>query len=70
MVRELNFNKKQELKNVLKAEFPNISDAELDTINGSYDELINSISIKTQQNKEEVAKIVNHKLEYLYSKVV
>ncbi|NJM26460.1 MAG: hypothetical protein HC859_14250 [Bacteroidia bacterium] len=70
MVRTLNYNKQQELMNELKAEFPGVTDAELQHVNDSFDELINSISLKTQRNKEQVAKIVNGKLERLYSKTI
>lgn len=56
--------------NELKAEFPGVTDAELQHVNASFDELIDSISLKTQQNKEQVAKIVNGKLERLYSKTI
>lgn len=70
MVRELNINKQEELRKELKAEFPSLSDVELDQINASYDELVDSISVKTHRTKEEVARIVDDKLNYIYSKIV
>lgn len=70
MVRELNVNKKEHLRNELKIEFPDLSDAELNRIDSSFDELVDSISVKTQRNREEVAKIVENKLDYVHSKHV
>jgi len=70
MVRDLNINKIDALKHELKQEFPILSDSDLDSINNSFAELINSISVKTHKNKGEVEKIVEGKLEFINSKDV
>lgn len=70
MVRELNRNKKEHLKSELRVEFPNLSDAEFDIIDRSFDELIDSISAKTHRDRADVAKIVENKLDYVHSKHV
>lgn len=68
MKRDWNINKKEELKNELRTEFPNLTDAEMDTINGSYDKLIDSISSKTNKDRNTVQRIVEEKAEYVNSK--
>ena len=68
MKRDWNINKKEELKNELRTEFPNLTDAEMDTINGSYDKLIDSISSKTKKDRNTVQRIVEEKAEYVNSK--
>lgn len=68
MRRDMNINKREALKHELKIEFPNITDAELNTINGSYDKLIDRISVKTNKDRKVVEKIVEQKVEYVNSK--
>lgn len=68
MVRALNINKKDELRKDLKAHFPTITDAELDKMNESFDNLIDSISVKTHQDRQEVQRIVDESLEFINSK--
>lgn len=70
MVRELNVNKREHLKNELKLVFPDLSDADLNSIDRSFDELVESISLRTQRDKSDVARVVENKLDYIHSKNV
>lgn len=70
MVRELNTHKKEHLKSELLLEFPNLTEAEFNTIDNSFEDLINSISVKTQRDRTDVARIVENKLDYIHSKNV
>lgn len=69
MVRQLNVNKAEQLKNELMAEF-NLSNADLNKIDASFEELVDSIALKTQLGKENISRIVENKLEYIHSKTV
>ncbi|GEM_PF-2627270 len=68
MVRELNVNKKNELKLEMKNQFPNLTDENLKDLDTSYEKFINNISLNTQMSKEEVEKLVANKIEYINSK--
>ena len=70
MVRELNTNKKEHLKSELLLEFPGLTEVEFNTIDQNFDELINSIAVKTQRDRSDVARIVENKLDYIHSKNV
>lgn len=70
MVRALNKNKKEHLKNELLVVFPGVSDADLESIDRSFDALIDSIAQKTQTTRDDVAKVVENKLDYIHSKHV
>lgn len=68
MKRDWNINKKEELKQELKRDFPMITDAEMNTLNGSYEKLIDSISAKANRDRKAVKRIVEQKIEYINSK--
>ena len=70
MVRELTRNKQEQLKIELKEEFPSLTDAEFEGLNASFDEMVESISAKTQRQRDDVARIVEDKLAYINSKGV
>jgi hypothetical protein len=70
MVRELNTNKKEHLRSELLLEFPNLTETELKSLDNSFEELINSISFRTQRDRNDVARILENKLDYIHSKNV
>lgn len=70
MVREMNSNKKEHLKSELLFAFPTLTETELNAMDNSFENLIDSISVKTQQDRAEVARIVETKLDYIHSKHV
>lgn len=68
MVRSVNTNKKDELVNVLKKEFPNLKVEDLENMNDSVEELINTLSLKVGKDKKEIEKLLEDKLDWINSK--
>jgi hypothetical protein len=68
MVKSIDLSKSDLLKEELKARYNNLSDVELEKINDSVDQLVNSISLNTHSNQEQVKKEVESCLEYANSK--
>jgi len=68
MVRSINSNKKEELLQELKSDFPNIQAEDFKNMNDSVDELVNTLSLKVGKDRQEVEKIVESKLEWINSK--
>ena len=68
MVRDLIQSKKEALKSELKNIYPELTNDDLNSINNSFDQLVDSIAIKTQKNKAEVEKQLVDSLDFINSK--
>ncbi len=63
-------NTRQNLKNELRNDFPNLTDAELNTIDESFEKFISSVSLKIQRDEQATAQVIKEKLEYIHSKAI
>jgi ubiquinone/menaquinone biosynthesis C-methylase UbiE len=70
MVKAMDISKNALLKSELKAKYANLTDAELNQINNSFDQFVESISLKTHQQKENVAREVETSVDYAKSKTI
>ncbi len=70
MIHTINNNTRENLKNELKNDFPNLTEKELNSIDESFEKFISSISLKINRDEQAVTEVVNEKLEYLYSKSI
>ena len=68
MVRDLNINKREELKSDLKNLYPELTNTELEKVNATFDQLVEAVSLKTHQNKDEVEKLLVDRLDFINSK--
>jgi len=70
MVKAIDISKNELLKDELKARYENLTDAELNQINESFDQFVQTISLKTHQQKEEVERAVEEAVSYVQSKSI
>lgn len=70
MVHVLNNNERELAKIQLMDEFPNLTEQELNKLDASLEQLIADISAKTQQNVDLVAKRVEERMQFVYSKSI
>lgn len=70
MVKAMDITKNDLLKTELKAKYASLTDAEINQINNSFDQFIESISLKTHQQKEVVANAVGASVDYAKSKTI
>ncbi len=70
MIHTINNNTRENLKNELKNDFPNLTEKELNSIDESFEKFISGISLKINRDEQSVTEVVNEKLEYLYSKSI
>lgn len=70
MVKAIDITKNDLLKTELKAKYASLTDAEINQINNSFDQFIESISLKTHQQKEAVASEVGASVDYAKSKTI
>lgn len=70
MIHTINNSTRENLKNELKNDFPNLTDNELNSMDDSVEKLISSISLKINRDEKVVAEVVKEKLEYIYSKSI
>ncbi len=68
MVRDLNLSKREALKSELKNIYPELTNDDLNAIDNSFEQLVNSIVVKTQKNKVEVEKLLVDRLDFINSK--
>lgn len=68
MERHLNHTVVADLENELKDTFANVHIKEMNLQDISMDEFIEQLSKKSNLSKEEVAKTVEEKINYIYSK--
>lgn len=68
MIKAIDITKNELLKEELKAKYANLSEAEMNQINESFDQFIQTISLKTHQQKEEVERAVEEAVSYVQSK--
>ncbi len=68
MVRDLNVNKKEELKSELLNTYPDLTNDELNSMDNSMDQLVETISSKTNTNKADIEKLLVDRLEFINSK--
>ncbi|MBL7858885.1 MAG: hypothetical protein JNM57_14440 [Cyclobacteriaceae bacterium] len=70
MKTAIDMNRRENLKNELRNEFPNLSDAELNSIDESFENFIESVSLKVNRDRQEVARVVEERLNYINSKAI
>jgi hypothetical protein len=70
MINTMDISKNALLKSELKTKYANLTDAEMNQINNSFDQFVESISLKTHQQKENVAREVEASVEYAKSKTL
>ncbi len=68
MVKEINLSKNELLKDELKAKYANLTDAEINGINESFDQFVENISLNTHLQKEEVERTIEETVAYAHSK--
>jgi hypothetical protein len=68
MVKAIDISKNELLKEELKTKYSNLTDAEMNQINESFDQFVETISLKTHQQKEEVERAVEEAVTYVQSK--
>ena len=70
MIHTLNNNTLENLKNELRNDYPNLTDAELNKMDESVDNFISSVSLKIQSDETAFAEIVREKLLFIQSKAI
>ncbi|MBL7870267.1 MAG: hypothetical protein JNM78_01545 [Cyclobacteriaceae bacterium] len=70
MVKQMDISKNALLKSELKAKYADLTEAELNEINNSFEQFVESISLKTHQQKENVAREVETSIYYAKSKTL
>lgn len=68
MERHLNYKVAADLQSELKDTFSNLNLADLNLQDISVDEFIEQLSKKSDLDKEKVSRIVEEKINYIYSK--
>ncbi len=68
MERHLNHTVVSDLQNELRDSFSGLNVADLNLQDISVDEFIDQLSDRSNLSKEEVSKIVEEKINYIYSK--
>jgi len=68
MVKAIDISKNELLKDELNARYENLTDTELKQINESFDQFVQTISLKTHLQKEEVERSVEEAISYVQSK--
>ncbi len=68
MVKAIDITKNELLKEELKAKYANLTEVEMNQINESFDQFVQTISLKTHQQKEEVQRVVEEAVSYVQSK--
>lgn len=70
MVNTMDITKNDLLKSELKTKYANLTDSEMNQINNSFDQFVESISLKTHQQLEVVASEVSASVDYAKSKTI
>lgn len=70
MVKTMDISKNDLLKSELKTKYANLTDSEMNQINNSFDQFVESISLKTHQQPEVVASEVSASVDYAKSKTI
>ncbi len=70
MVKALEISKNELLKTELKTRYANLTDAELNQIDESFEQFVDSMSIKTHKQREEVVREVEAAVAYAQSKTL
>lgn len=70
MIHSIDNNTRENLKNELRNDYPNLTEAELNKIDESFENFISSVSLKIQRNESSVAEVIKEKLEYIHSKSI
>jgi hypothetical protein len=68
MVKAIDISKNELLKDELRAKYSNLTDADMNQINDSFDQFVQTLSLKTHQQKEEVERVVEEAVSYVQSK--
>lgn len=70
MIHSIDNNTRENLKNELRNDYPNLTEAELNKIDESFENFISSVSLKIQRNGNSVAEVIKEKLAYIHSKAI
>jgi len=70
MIHAIDNNTRENLKNELRNDFPNLTDAELNNIDESFEKFISSASLKIARDEQSAEEIIKEKLEYIHSKSI
>lgn len=70
MIQEVNNNTLQNLKNEFRNDYPDLTDAELNSIDESVEKFVSSVSVKIHKNEHAVQEVIREKLEYIHSKAI
>jgi hypothetical protein len=70
MIHAIDNNTRENLKNELRNDFPNLTDAELNNIDESFEKFISSASLKIARDEQSATEVIREKLEYLHSKSI
>lgn len=70
MIHAIDNNTRENLKNELRNDFPNLTDAELNNIDESFEKFISSASLKIARDEQGATEVIREKLEYLHSKSI
>lgn len=70
MVNTMDISKNDLLKSELKTKYANLTDSEMNQINNSFDQFVESISLKTHQQLDVVASEVSASVDYAKSKTI
>jgi len=70
MIQTVNNNTLQNLKNEFRNEYPNLTDAELNSIDESVEKFVSSVSVKIHRNEQAVQEVIREKLQYIHSKAI
>ena len=68
MVKALEISKNELLKTELKTRYANLTDAELNQIDESFEQFVDNMSLKTHKQREEVVREVEAAVAYAQSK--
>lgn len=70
MIHAIDNNTRENLKNELRNDFPNLTDSELNNIDESFEKFISSASLKIARDEQSATEVIREKLEYLHSKSI
>jgi len=70
MIKSIDISRNELLKAELRAKYENLTETEMNQINHSFDQFVESISLKTHQEKEQVAREVEASVAYAQSKAL
>jgi hypothetical protein len=70
MIHVIDNNTRENLKNELRNQYPNLTEGELNNMDESVEKFISSVSLKIHSNEQAFAEIIKEKLEFIHSKAI